>query len=186
MTLTVNDMTPRYRQDLSPSKQRGVATLVTAVILMLAVLSISFYLSEVVIKEKQAVAIKQRGFEAFNAAMSGMDYGTYLVTTGLVDGSSDFSSSAALSIGSYTLSIPTMVDNIYTITSTGFSDDSSVSRVISKSLAKLPSTTAPPSVPVVSKGAVDVGGGAIGTSRRFASIDGYFVSIQCRKISSYL
>jgi len=57
-----------------------------------------------------------------------------------------------------------MVDNIYTITSTGFSDDSSVSRVISKSLAKLPSTTAPPSVPVVSKGAVDVGGGAIVTN----------------------
>ena len=62
----------------SPIKvESGVATLVTAVVLMLAVFGISFYLSEVVIKEKQSVSVKQRGFEAFNSAMAGLDLGIF-------------------------------------------------------------------------------------------------------------
>ena len=149
----------------SPIKvESGVATLVTAVVLMLAVFGISFYLSEVVIKEKQSVSVKQRGFEAFNSAMAGLDLGINLVRLGTVDGGSTFTSSATMSFGSFDLTIPPVADDIYTVRVTGYSADLSVSRTISKSIAKLPSSTSPPNVPVVAKGAVDIGGNATVTN----------------------
>ena len=67
--------------------------------------------------------------------------------------------SAALGSGSFEVCV-SLSSDIYTIQSTGLSADGSAQRILTQSIAQLPSTSAPPSVPIVAKGAVGFGGNA--------------------------
>lgn len=141
----------------APPNQTGVVTLLTAVVLMLAVFGITFYLSEVVINEKRSIANQIRGKQAFYAAQAGIERGVQMT----LDGASPVCplASAALNTGSFEVCV-TLSDDIYQIESTGLSADNSVSRTLTQSIAKLPNDSAPPNVPVVARGTVNIGGNA--------------------------
>lgn len=138
-------------------KQRGVATLVTAVVLMLAVFGITFYMSEVVVNEKRITANQIRGKQAFYAAQAGIERAVQMILGG--GGPVCPIASGTLSSGSFEVCV-SLTDEIYQIESTGWSGDSSVRRSLTQSIAKLPPDTAPPNVPVIARGTVNIGGNA--------------------------
>lgn len=135
--------------------QRGVATLITAVVLMLAVFGITYYLSETVLNETRFVADDIRGKQAFQAAQSGIEYAKALDIDSLSCG--DVASSSSPSFTLYVCE-DASVSGMYQLRSTGFSDDSTVRRVITYYLASQPGEVSPPEVPIVSKGTATFSG----------------------------
>lgn len=145
----------------SVHSQRGMATLLTAVVLLIAVTGITFYMSESVLTEKRLVGDEYRAKQAFYAGQAGVDYGiSYLinggnatagaVTSQALDNVSYDASTADTSLGS---------DNsLITVTGVGRSDDASVVRTLSQTFGKVPLFPNPPSLPVVSRGSVTFGG----------------------------
>jgi len=124
--------------------QQGVATLVVAVVLMLAVFGVTYYMSATVLEETRFVANDIRGKQALQAAQAGIDHAKAidLTTVTSLIGNSPV----------YAVSIAEISTDLFEIESTGLSDDGSVERTISYYLAKLPGDLAPPKVPIVSKG----------------------------------
>ena len=138
-------------------RQKGVVTLVTAVVLMLAVFSISFFVSEIIINEKQSVSNDLRGKQAFFAAQSGLDFARTLG-----DDTSSCSSAVtrALSTGSFSVNIcvASGATELYAIESRGVSNDGSVERILSMATGRLPADITPPKVPIVAKGGLGITG----------------------------
>jgi len=135
-------------------KQRGVATLVTAVVLMLAVFGVTYFMSQAVINEQQLIANDIRGSEAFQAAQSGIEFGKIMGPS--ISGAT-VSPDPNLS---YVLTVSGSSDNLI-LSSQGQSRDDTAERLVTFSIAKLPAATVPPAVPVVAKGGVETGGGSI-------------------------
>jgi len=125
-------------------KQRGVATLVTAVVLMLAVFGVTFYMSATVLEETRFVAEDVRGKQALQAAQSGIEHAKAVDLTGV----SSISSAAP----TYDVTVAEISTDLFQITSIGSSDDGTVQRTVSYYLAALPGDFSPPKVPIVSKG----------------------------------
>lgn len=138
----------------------GMVTLLTAVILMLAVFGISYFTSDVVIHEKQLVANDYRAAQALNAAMAGMDQAiAYLVNenTPLLAASTATTSSGRFS---YTMSSAAS-DAIVSIVSDGWSEDESVHRTLTQTFGQLPVSPLfqnAPNVPVLALGNADMTG----------------------------
>ena len=141
------------------TRQRGVATLVTAVVLMLAVFGISYVVSEIVINEKQIAANDWRAKEAFHAAQAGIEYGR---TLGDDTASCGSPLSPPVALGSGTFEVEVCVVSgavgLYTIQSIGWSQDSSVKRTINAAIGRLPAEVNPPNVPIVAKGGLGLTG----------------------------
>lgn len=140
----------------SLKKQQGVATLVTAVVLMLAVFGISFFVSETVINEKQVASSDYRAKQAFMVAQAGIEYGRIVAESGsCAEGSP---CSPAVDGGQVSVEIVSNGSDLYTIVSTGVSEDQSVSRTLSMAIGRLPSDSYPPNVPIVSRGGLGLSG----------------------------
>jgi hypothetical protein len=143
----------------TPKSQRGAATLLVAVVLTIAVVGITFLMSDVVIREKQFVANEYRAKQAFHAAQGGLDYAIAYLTVGADqddDGTPDTLASSAIGTGRYELSLTDLSSaadaSLIEVHSRGFSDDSSVIRDIYQAFGELPILGNPPAVPVVAKG----------------------------------
>lgn len=137
------------------SNQRGVATLLTAVVLMLAVFSITYVISEVVISEKQTVANELRSKQAFQAAYAGMEYARVVAA----DGGCTVVGTCVGSVSGATYSvIASGSTSLITLTSTGTSDDGSVARVINIAIGRIPGEAVPPAVPIVARGGLGLTG----------------------------
>lgn len=152
MTKIKYQVRPRVRKH-----QEGVVTLVTAVVLLLAVFGISFFVSETVINEKQIVSNDLRAKQAFHSAQAGIELGRALQN----DTSSCSSPiSNVKSSGSFVLQVCAVSTAIglYTVQSTGFSADSAVERTLTMSVGRLPSENNPPKVPIVAKGGLGLTG----------------------------
>nr|WP_286240310.1 hypothetical protein [Neptuniibacter halophilus] len=141
----------------------------TAVVLLVVILGISFYTSETVIMEKKVVGNEYRAKQAFHAAQAGVDYGIAYARIGLDqddDGVLDLSgaSGATESIGvgefSVTLSdISSAADmSLIQVESIGESDDGNISRTISVLIGEVPLLPNPPDLPIVARGYVDATG----------------------------
>lgn len=153
-------------EQLSTRKsQKGAATLVTALVVLVVVLAISFYTSETVVIEKKVVANEYRAKQAFHAAQAGLDYGIAYAKSGLDqnnDSVLDLSVSAATaSIGNASYSV-LLSDisasgdmSLIQVTSTGASDDGLISRMMSVLIGEVPSLPNPPDLPVVARGNVN-------------------------------
>lgn len=131
-----------------PKREAGVATLVTAVVLMLAVFGVTYFMSESVIQESRIVSNDLRAKEAFLAAQSGLELGRTLESTSYALSSAELD---------FTLII-TGSGGLYSITSVGQSKDGTVERQITAYTAKLPGEVNPPKVPIVARGAVGLTG----------------------------
>ncbi|NVK31640.1 MAG: pilus assembly PilX N-terminal domain-containing protein [Gammaproteobacteria bacterium] len=134
-------------------KQRGVATLATAVVLMLAVFGISYFMSEVVLTETRVVANHQRGLEAFAAAQSGIE----LAKVNNVE-SGTLNASYPSDPVSFVVTATEIQDGLIKLESVGYSNDLSVSRTISYYKARKPGEGDPPQVPIVARGGVNTSG----------------------------
>jgi hypothetical protein len=144
-------------------RQRGAATLVTALVLMIIMLGITFYTSETVVTEKKVVANEYRAKQAFNGAQAGLDYGIAYARSGTDqndDSVLDLSgaSGATGSIGSASYSV-TLSDlsagsdmSLLMLESVGSSDDGVIQRTVSVLIGEIPVLPNPPSVPVVARG----------------------------------
>ncbi|TCK05942.1 hypothetical protein [Marinobacterium mangrovicola] len=145
-------VTPKYRQ-------QGMATLVTAVVLLIAVLGVLFYMSGVVNRETQLVANEYRGKQAFHAAQGGIDRGIYEIQ--LQQTSAAFPVSRSFDVASYGY----MADLVSgaeaefsVIRSEGYSDDSSTQRILYQVLAKNPLFPSMATIPLVAKGNATLSG----------------------------
>lgn len=143
----------------APTKQRGAATLLVAVVLLIAVVGISFLMSDVIVREEQFVANEYRSKQAFHAAQGGLDYAIAYMSVGADqddDGAPDTLASAAIGVGSYQVSLTDLSSSadgaIIEAHATGYSDDGSVVRNLYQAFGELPVLGNPPSVPVVAKG----------------------------------
>lgn len=145
--------------------ESGVATLVTAVVLMLAVLSATFYMSEVVVHEQRTISSDLRGKRAFHSAQAGLDHAVNLIESSvltlpvtvngnLAGGETYGFSIANVTSGATSASTP----SVYEVVSEGLSDDLSTRRVLTQRFGRLPIVPNPPSMPVVALGNVDVTG----------------------------
>jgi len=128
--------------------ESGVATLVTAVVLMLAVFGVTYFMSQSVVQETRIVSNDLRAKEAFLAAQSGLELGRTLEASSYALISSELD---------FTLTI-TGSSGLYSITSIGRAKDGSVERTLRAYTAKLPGETNPPKVPIVARGAVGLTG----------------------------
>lgn len=146
-------------------KERGAATLITAVVLMIAVLGITFYVSETVLTEKRLVSNEYRSKQAFYAAQAGIDYGIAYLKPGNSAAAGGLLDQEVLSAGSSPLVTVSMSDvslgtdgAVVTVHALGKSDDLSVQRTLIQTFGKVPIMPNPSSVPVISKGIVSFGG----------------------------
>ncbi|SEG76916.1 hypothetical protein [Marinobacterium lutimaris] len=146
----------------SVDKQRGMATLLTAIVLMLAVLGVGFYMSDTVVREKQLGASDYRGKKAFAAAQAGLDsVAGYLSADMSVPGVS----LGTQSLGNERFSV-SLVDGsasgneaLIVVKAEGYSlEDMSIVRHLSQGYGRLPLLPGLPKVPVVSKGVSDLTG----------------------------
>ena len=164
-------MSTNKRQSNRISGQEGIATLATAVVLMLAVFGVSFMVSNVVIRDKQVAVNNQRALEAFQAAQSGIDYAVAYINTETLNSVYDETeitnplilssgavspyTSAVLPYASVTISASSVS---FTLRSEGVSKDGTVSRVITTQISGQPADPEPPAVPVVAKGGLTIKG----------------------------
>ena len=147
-------------------RQHGVVTLVTAVVLMLAVFGVTYFMSETIIKDKQIMSNALKANEAFQNAQNGIEYAiAYIDSTG-IDDVFDLVNAAGLFLISGTevpknveLTISLSADeNYFVISSVGLSEDQTVERTIVTGISAIPADPEQPSVPVVAKGGLDIKG----------------------------
>jgi len=144
------------RYQANPKNQCGAATLIVTVVLMIAIILATAYMGEVVVSDIQVGANDRRGKEAFHAAQAGIDHGFAYMQSNTAAVSAALSSPAG---GALTYSVELAKnDDVVLIESLGVSPDGSVLRKLTLRIGALPSTTAPPDVPVVAKGFVNMGG----------------------------
>jgi len=168
MTFYNKKATP-MRRISARHREKGAATLVTAIVLMVVMLGISFYTSETVITEKKVVANDYRAKQAFNSAQAGLDYGIAYARTGVdqddnsvVDLSVGSGATSAIGQGSYSVTltdISTSADmSLIRVDSQGFSDDNLVQRDVSVLIGEVPVLPNPPSLPVVARSNINTTG----------------------------
>lgn len=142
---------------VSRPRQQGMATLVTAVVLLIAALGVLFYMSDVVNRETQLVANEYRGKQAFHAAQGGIDRGMYE----LQQASGSLPASRAFDAASYGYTADVVSDanpDFVILKSEGYSDDASVQRVVFQVLSKNPIFPSIATIPLVAKGNASLSG----------------------------
>ena len=137
--------------------QKGIATLVTVLVLLIATTITAFTISSSIISEKQVVADEQRAIAAFEAAQSGFSLGVsaFRETMGLPSFSERVSGS--LDATGATWSYWGQQDgDVLKLFAQGDSSDESVSRIVSAviSYQKLD----PPKVPIIAAGGTTLSG----------------------------
>jgi len=145
-----------------PHRQKGVVVLATAVVLMLAVFGISYFMSETVIKDNQISSNAIRANEAFQNAHNGFDYAVAYIEDQTLDtvydetqANGDLSLTLPFSNVEVTISNKT---DYFEVMSTGFSADLQVKRTIRTWISAVPADPEPPNVPVVAKGSAYLSG----------------------------
>ncbi|WP_415899415.1 PilX N-terminal domain-containing pilus assembly protein [Neptuniibacter sp. QD48_11] len=150
-------------------RQKGAATLVLALVMVVIVLGVSFFTSETVITEKKIVANEYRAKQAFHAAQAGIDYAIAYSRVGV---DQDNNSVLDLSVSGATVSWGDGVGftvllsdassdadmSLIQIDSVGRSDDGLINRSISVLIGELPLLPNPPDLPIVARGYVNVSG----------------------------
>jgi len=158
------------------NRQRGAATLITSLILLVAMTIITIFAARSAIMEQKIFANEFRAKQAFEAAEAGLEYTlAYLLTAGgadkdddgtidAIDMDGDLSTANTLSNSSeFSVSI---TDNSggnmtnLTVESTGLSDDDSARAIVSQVVVIVPAIPDVPGNPVISKGAVSINGAA--------------------------
>lgn len=142
----------------SGRKQQGAATLLVAVVLLIAVTLISFTVARSVITEKRVAANQQRSIAALEAAQAGLAAGIAHFRE-----SGDMSVTLSGAVGSaglerYETSFNLISAGKYRIEALGYSDDESARKVVSLVVKTPPSLSGLPDVPVVAKGFVGLTG----------------------------
>jgi hypothetical protein len=150
-------------------RQKGAATLATAIILLVVVLGISFFTAETVITEKKVVANEYRAKQAFHAAQAGVDYAIAYSRIGLDQNDDDVldlqgASAATATVGDASYLV-TFTDassaadmSLIQVQSVGSSDDGLITRTLNLLLGKVPVAPNPPDLPIVTRGYVDATG----------------------------
>lgn len=147
-------------------RERGVATLLTAVVLLVVVFLITYNISETVLSDKRNTAAATRGVEAFQRAQNGLDYAFSYVVSNSLSSVIQATSTSSVSLnypGAGTVAI-TLNQNGETleISSIGYSDDGvSIKRTVRDRISGSPTTSGQPNVPVVTKGGVNLTTGNI-------------------------
>jgi hypothetical protein len=165
------------RYSVNIHKQGGAATLITALILLVAMTIITIFAARSAVMEQKIYANEFRAKQAFEAAEAGLEYGiSYLLTTGGADKDDDgiiddVDVDADSNVPNRTLSNNSeyhvdLVDNSggafnnITVISTGLSDDDSARAVVAQVVAIVPAFPNVPGNPLISKGAVSINGAA--------------------------
>jgi len=133
---------------------------------MLAVFGITYFMSAIVLKDKQVLANAIRGNQAFQSAQSGLEFAiSYVDSNGVDDVFDEVEAAGTLTLtGSdiphnSTVTISLSADQKYfVLKSVGVSEDLSVKRTLITGLSAIPSDPEQPSVPVVAKGGLDIKG----------------------------
>ncbi|MDP1708616.1 MAG: PilX N-terminal domain-containing pilus assembly protein [Gammaproteobacteria bacterium] len=157
--------TKSYRRHALPHTQRGAATLVTSLILLLAITLMTFSSARVVVVEQRIAANDYRAKQALHAAQAALERAVYnsnlgapslgTATTGVLPGSTSTIAPCTVAGICYRYvydSVLTPVNTaLLSITATGWSDDGSATKTVIQYIKKysLPSFT-PPNAPVQS------------------------------------
>ncbi|WP_020682605.1 hypothetical protein [Marinobacterium rhizophilum] len=148
--------------------QRGVATLIVTLVLLVAVLGMSFFMANAVVTEKQIVAGELRAKQALMAGQSGIDYGIAYIRVD-PDQNGDLAAdqwlaSTAVAVGEASF-LASMADGslagtmgLLLVEGQGFSDDSAVQRTVTQAFGTIPLLPNPPDMPLVARGSVDLTG----------------------------
>jgi len=165
------------KQNNLSEKQRGAATLITSLILLVAMTIITIFAARSALMEQKIFANEFRSKQAFEAAEAGLGYAiAYLLTAGGgdkdsdgiiddvdVDNDSNIPNNTLANSSKYHVDL---VDNSagkftnITVTSTGLSDDDSATAIVSQIVAIVPAIPDVPGNPLISKGAVSINGAA--------------------------
>jgi len=158
------------KSQLNINKQQGAATLIVALILLVAMTIVTIFAARSAVMEQKIYANEFRSKQAFEAAEAGLEYGiAYLLTTGGADKDDD---NVIDTIPGFTFADTgseyqvTLVDNSagkfidISVTSTGLSDDDSARTLIAQRVAIVPALPEVPGNPLISKGAVSINGAA--------------------------
>ena len=156
------------------NNQRGAATLITSLIMLVAMTIITIFAARSAIMEQKIFSNEFRSKQSFEAAESGMELGVaYLLSRygadkdfddviDTIDGDTVPTGGAAGN-PSYTVSLTDNSGGLFsnvTVVSTGLSDDSSATSVITQIVALIPVFPNVPGNPLTSKGTVVVNGTA--------------------------
>ena len=139
------------------NNQKGIATLVTVVVLLIATTITAFTISSSIINEKQVVADEQRAIAAFEAAQSGFSEGViaYRALNSLPTVTAK-ASGAVSSLGATWEYWGQLDGENLILFSNGFSDDLAVKRTI-RSIITFQKLD-PPKVPIVAAGGTTMSG----------------------------
>jgi len=156
-------------------REEGMATLLTAVVMLVVVFLITYNMSETIIQDKRNVASAVWANDAFQRAHNGLDEGlAYVTSVGLN------SITASTAGGSFTLPssaistdatvVFTELDNMVLVKSTAFSLDNSVTRTVGDRISGSPSVPGQPAVPVASRGAINIQNGNINVTNNYIDL----------------
>ncbi|NRP15272.1 pilus assembly PilX N-terminal domain-containing protein [Marinobacterium sp. xm-a-152] len=137
--------------------QKGIATLVTVIVLLMATTITAFTISSSIINEKQVVADEQRAIAAFEAAQSGLSLGVSAFRETMeLPSYSERTSGSLDTTGSTWAYWGEFEGDVLKLYAQGDSGDGSVSRIVSAviSYQKLN----PPKVPIVAAGGTTLSG----------------------------
>lgn len=174
-------MNKQIKQFGRPGNQQGMATLLMSVILLIIITMVSLYTAKVTIVEQKITANEYRAKQAFEATQAATEYAMAYLNSGgpdqdgdgVVDtfDSTNLPSGGALSNGSaYTVTMTDVTDtarnpslNAMTrieITTTGGSDDGSISRTVTQLSSIVPLIKTSPDAGVATPGPIALGANA--------------------------
>lgn len=124
-----------------PDRQHGVATLVTALVLLLGITILTFASARVITTEHKIAANDYRAKQALEAAQAGMEVALYNANTnpgGIVSGTLVNNPNSSPVRYNYVLNTVGGSSEMLFVTATGYSDDQSASRALTQYLKYLP------------------------------------------------
>lgn len=145
------------------NQEKGAATLLVALILLIAVTLITFVAAQAVINEKRVSSNEIRAVKAFESAQAGLTAGVVYFRTGAALPSSSAAISGSPSSGAsesyqYWFEEITGEDGKYELKSLGFSDDLSARRLLTIVVLTPPALPEFPENPVVTGGLLNATG----------------------------
>ncbi|OOZ41336.1 hypothetical protein BOW53_04260 [Solemya pervernicosa gill symbiont] len=160
-----------------PKQQRGAATLLISLALLISITLISVYTARTTIMEQKIAANDFRTKQAFEAADAGMEYAIAYIRgpggvdkdangaldTNIVDSNSDGTyntNTLTLSTGAtYTIALSGSTGSVI-VTSTGTSDDGTATRTITQTIGSVDPLPNEPHTPLTTRGGAFIGGSA--------------------------
>jgi len=154
-------------QPISNKSQTGAATLITSLIMLVAMTIITIFAARSALMEQKIYANEFRAKQAFEAAQAGLDYGiSYVLAEGGADKDADdvidtFALRTLTNSADYQITLTDNggVNSTQTLVeSTGRSDDDSATATISQLVVTFPALPTTPGNPVTARGLVNVSG----------------------------